>query len=117
MLSAIHGYVIAHLNTYSHSAIKRCLLITSEFVSTKMPCKFRQFFIYRSVLKHDFISLQSTRCLSNAIVNSPYPNIEIPDTTVNKLIWKDLNKWGNRTAIVSSPIIIPLTSQYCELNE
>lgn len=35
------------------------------------------------------------------IVNSIYEPITIPDLTVDQYVWKNINKWQNKVAIVS----------------
>lgn len=74
-----------------------------------MPCGSRQFFTIKLALRTSFLARRdmsphlatsSKRYLSNIIVQSPFPSLTVPDTTINELIWKDVHKWGNRTAII-----------------
>lgn len=75
-----------------------------------MPCGSRQFFAIKLALRTSFSARRdmlprlapSNRYLSNIIVQSPFPALTVPDTTINELIWKDVHKWGNRTAVVST---------------
>lgn len=35
------------------------------------------------------------------IVKSSFPNIEMPDWTVDQYVWRNYSKWGDKVAVVS----------------
>ncbi|XP_041981291.1 4-coumarate--CoA ligase 2-like [Aricia agestis] len=37
---------------------------------------------------------------SEKIIQSPFKDVEIPDTTLTEYMWKDLGKWANKTAMI-----------------
>lgn len=41
-----------------------------------------------------------TKCQQNGFVlKSPYPQITVPNVTIDQYVWKDLSKWENHIAI------------------
>ena len=40
------------------------------------------------------------------IVKSPYTDVEIPEMNLADYVWKDVEKWPERTALVRSYILI-----------
>jgi hypothetical protein len=34
-------------------------------------------------------------------IYSPFPSIDYPNVSIDQYVWADLNKWGNKTAVVS----------------
>jgi hypothetical protein len=33
-------------------------------------------------------------------IYSPFPSIDYPNVSIDQFVWADLNKWGNKTAVV-----------------
>jgi hypothetical protein len=49
------------------------------------------------------ISLSSTNLTDNDfIVKSPYASLEYPKVSIDQFIWKDLQNWPNKIALVIS---------------
>lgn len=38
---------------------------------------------------------------SEIIIDSPFPSLNYPDLTIDQYVFKDLNKWSNKIALVS----------------
>lgn len=49
------------------------------------------------------------------VVTSNYPDIVIPNCTISDFIWKDLEKWADKTAVVSSLLILYSISNIIKL--
>lgn len=62
--------------------------------------------MYKRLLRFDKLLVRlpsrakSTVWLENRVVRSPFKDVEIPDATLPEYIWRNLDRWPNRTAVV-----------------
>jgi hypothetical protein len=65
--------------------------------------KKQQYNAVRAIFSNKKDSVQQAPKFSDAgdnIIRSPFPDVEVPSCLLDEFVWKDLNKWGNKTAIV-----------------
>lgn len=65
--------------------------------------KTHQKLITRAILtsNHQFYKQNYAAKDNDTIVYSPLPSIEYPNCTIDQYVWQSVNKWTNKTALVS----------------
>jgi hypothetical protein len=61
--------------------------------------------LVRAILtsKDSFYQQPQTSNKEDITVYSPYPSLNYPNITIDQYVWADVDKWSQKTALVSSP--------------
>lgn len=59
--------------------------------------------IVRAILtsKDSFYQQPLANSKEDIVVYSPFPSLDYPNVTIDQFIWHDVDKWMNKTAVVS----------------
>lgn len=80
--------------------------ISSKTMSTNLTLR-RIYFKSHFKIKSVFVnSVNQTRCISSKlepnVIKSKIPDINIPRISLNEFVWRNLDKWHDKTALVSN---------------